>query len=110
MKSNKSEPTLRDVLEVVQIGFDRVDSRMTQEFDEVHKRLERNEAINRSLRAGIDNLTERENDTNRRVINLEHRTEDIRDTLDSMESAVDKDSTSILGHEQRITRLEKSRT
>lgn len=89
-KSNKYEPTISDVLGVVQTGFAKVDDKlgsMDVQFDEVKYRITALE---------------------KRTGSLEDSVEDMKDTLNGVARAVDKDALVIMNHERRIRHLEKS--
>ena len=108
------EPTLtnvmsavQDLTEAMQTGFAKVEERMDDEFGQVSGRFEKIERGIRSLQAGQDNLTERVGDVHRRAVNLEHRVEDIRDTLADITKAEEKDAEATINHEFRISHLEK---
>lgn len=95
-KSNGYEPTLLDVLEAVQGGF----ARLEKEYD-------RHEGILTTLVAGQQNIAEQVGDIQRRVINLEHSVEDVKESLIDITNAEEKDATATINHEQRISHLEK---
>lgn len=66
--------------------------RVGERFERVEKRLEHLETDMRDLKEGV-----------RRV---GHDTEEIKDEVQAMSRAVDKDAETIVGHESRIKRLE----
>ena len=91
------EPTLtnvmgavQDLTEAVQAGFAKVDSKFDNtgvQFDEVKYRITALE---------------------KRTGSLENSVEDMKDTLNGVARAVDKDALVIMNHERRIRHLEKS--
>ena len=89
LRMRKKEPkvsgtTLDDVLGAVQVGFTKVENRL----GEVEYRMTALE---------------------KRTGSLEDTVEDMRDTLNGVARAVDKDALVIMNHERRIRHLEKSR-
>lgn len=95
--SKEYEPTLSDILESVQTGFQKVDER----FEKVDEQF-----------AKIDGQFE---ELGYRVTALEKRTgaieitlEDMRETLNGVARAVDKDALTIIDHKRRIVHLEKA--
>lgn len=108
------EPTVSDVMgavqdltEAMQAGFTKVEERINDEFGQVGGRFERIERSIRTFHAGQENLAETINDTHRRVVNLEHRVEDVRETLSDITEAEEKDAEATINHEFRISHLEK---
>jgi peptidoglycan hydrolase CwlO-like protein len=97
LKANK-EPTLTSVMgavqeltEAVQTGFAKVDDKfdnVDMQFDEVKYRITALE---------------------KRTGSLENSVEDMKDTLNGVARAVDKDALVIMNHERRIRHLEKER-
>jgi len=113
LKTNK-ELTLTNVMsavhhltEVVQIGFAKVQKCMDDEFAQVSERFEKIERGVRALQTGQENLTERVGDVHRRVVNLEYRVEDVRESLADIIKAEEKDAEATINHEHRISHLEK---
>lgn len=111
--TEKYEPTLSDVLEAVQTGFEKVEKRLSSHdeqfisiaerfvsidghFNRIEKRLDTHDKLLKSLHEGQENMKEQMQDTNRRLINTQNRVEDIADILE-------------IDHEPRITRLERVR-
>ncbi|MBI2409821.1 hypothetical protein HYV30_02140 [Candidatus Kaiserbacteria bacterium] len=86
-KSDTYEPTLSDVLGAVQTGFEKIENKFEERFDGLEYRMT---AIEKRTGA------------------LEDAVEDMKETLDGVARAVDKDSVKILDHERRIRRLEKA--
>lgn len=89
-KKNGYEATISDVLEAVQTGFAKVDDKfnnMDVQFDEVKYRITALE---------------------KRTGSLEDSVEDMKDTLNGVARAVDKDALVIMNHERRIRHLEKA--
>ena len=98
---------VRDLTDAMQTGFAKAEERMDDEFAQVSGRFEKVERGIRSLQTGQDNLTERVGDVHRRVVNLEHRVEDVRDSLADITEAEEKDAEATINHEYRISHLEK---
>ncbi len=90
-KLDELEPTLSDVLEAVQTGF------------------ERHEKILKTLVEGQDQLRGSVNILDQRVTKTQNRVEDIADLLDDMTHVTDKNKVSLLDHERRIRHLERAR-
>jgi hypothetical protein len=84
-----------------------LEARMNKGFEELHERIEKAERVSRLCLTGLDIVKERVEDVHRRTVNLEHRVEDIRDTLDGLGQAIDKDAETVMSHERRIARLER---
>ena len=92
-KSGKRyEPTISDVLDAVQTGFSRHEGLLTRH----EGLLTRHEKLLTTLHEGQENLKEQVKDVDRRLINTQHKVEDIADMLE-------------LDHERRIKRLEQVR-
>jgi len=85
-KSNEFEPTLLDVLEAVQSGFQKMEEKMEEKFDDLGYRVTAVE---------------------KRVGAVETTLEEMRGTLKGVERAVDKDALTVVDHTRRIVRLEK---
>lgn len=92
LKKNSSsyEPTLSDVLGAVQTGFAKVEKR----FDHADERFD---AIEYRVMA-----------VEKRTGSLEEKVEDVKDTLNGVARAGDKDTLTIMNHERRIRHLEKA--
>lgn len=88
-KSANYEPTISDILEVVQSGFVRNDKLFT------------------ALHEGQENIKERLKDVDHRLVNTQNRIEDVADTLEDLAQSAKKDKITILSHERRIQRLEQ---
>lgn len=86
-KSSEFEPTLLDVLEAVQGGFQKMEEKMENGFNDLGYRVTAVE---------------------KRVGDVENTLEDMRKTLEGVERAVDKDAVTIVNHGRRIVRLEKA--
>jgi chromosome segregation ATPase len=86
-KSNEYEPTLLDVLEAVQTGFTKMEEKMEEKFDDLGYRVTAVE---------------------KRVGAVEVTLEGMKETLESIERAVDKDAVTVVNHEHRIEHLEKA--
>ena len=85
-KSSEFEPTLLDVLEAVQGGFQKMEEKMEEKFDDLGYRVTAVE---------------------KRVSSIETTLEGMKETLESIEHAVDKDAEAVVNHESRISHLEK---
>jgi ubiquinone biosynthesis protein UbiJ len=81
-KSSSYEPTIKDVLEVVQTGF------------------ARHEKILKTLHNGQENIKEQMSDFSKRLINTQNRVEDIADTVDTIARTADTDRARILNLEK----------
>ncbi len=92
---NAYEPTLRDVLDVMNSGFERIEGR----FEAVDTRLGN---IETRLESVETNLV----DVQQRVIKLEGKVDDIQEDLRALVSAEEKDAVATINHEERIVRLE----
>jgi hypothetical protein len=55
----------------------------------------------------IQSLTETTSDIQHRVIHLEYQMEQVKETLEDLGNAEDKDALATINHERRISRLEK---
>ena len=95
---DKAEPTLQDVIEIMQGGFERVEHRL----DGIDQHLV-------VLDERLDNVEDSVRGLTRRVGSLEEKVDDMQETLEGIGRAVDKDAITILDHEQRIVRLESAR-
>ena len=62
----------------------------------------------KTLHEGQEQIKEDITTLKQKMGNVENKLEDISDTLNGVERAVDKDAVTTIGHERRITRLEKS--
>jgi len=89
--SNEYEPTLLDVLEAVQSGFQKMEGR----FGEMGERF--------------NDLGSRVTAVEKRVGTVEVTLEEMAGTLSGIEHAVDKDAVTIVDHGRRIARLEEAR-
>lgn len=117
-KSGGSEPTLTDVVglvqnlavsvqdltEAVQTGFAKVDDR----FDRVESRLDKVENRLNRVEGGINDVGYRVTALEKRTGSLEIAVEDMNETLNGVARAVDKDAVAILDHERRIRHPEKA--
>jgi chromosome condensin MukBEF ATPase and DNA-binding subunit MukB len=106
-KSRKiAEPTLHNVIEVVQESSLRIEKRL----DKVERRLD---GVEHRL-GGVETRMSEVEDTNRHIIRrvgeMEDKIDEMKDTLDGVDRAVDHDAVLVIQHEQRISRLEKIRS
>lgn len=88
-KSGKHEPTISDVLEVVQTSF------------------ARHEKILSGLHEGQELLREELKENTRRLNNTQNRVEDIADALENVTQSTRKDRITVINHEHRIRHLEQ---
>jgi septation ring formation regulator EzrA len=103
-KSDTYDPTIKDVLDVVQKGFARIEGTLSK-----HEGILSSHAKGlRGLLEGQQNLTERVNDIEHRLINTQNRMEDVADQLATIAPVVRKDRLAVADHERRILRLEKT--
>jgi len=77
---NEFEPTLLDVLEAVQGGFQKMEEKIEEKFDDLGYRVTTVE---------------------KRVGSIEITLESMKETLESIEHAVDKDAEEVVNHENR---------
>lgn len=103
-KSKKYEPTIANVLDVVQTGFARNDKLLT----ELQAGFARHDRILATLHEGQENLRGQLKEVDRRLSNTQNRVEDIADSLGDITRVADKDRVSTLDHERRIRHLEKA--
>ena len=96
-KSRKLEPTItnvmvavQDLTEAVQVGFAKNDT----QHDEI--------------RDSLNDLGYRVTAVEKRTGSLENAIDDMKETLEGVAKAVDKDSLAILDHERRVRHLEKT--
>lgn len=109
-KSGDTEPTITDVMGVVQnlsVSVQDLTEAVQAGFEKVENKLARHEGILTALHEGQGNLTEKVEDVRRRVVNLEHGIEDMRESLADITGAEEKDAKATLNHEHRISHLEK---
>lgn len=117
------EPTLTDLMVAMKDGFAAVDARfdaIDERFAAVDARFDANDAQFESIDGRLDKherllvtLVERADTTDARISDLQEDGKKIRkhlfeieDKLDVLGDVVDKDSLSIVQHEERITVLE----
>jgi len=81
--------SVKDLTEAVQGGFAKIESSIF------------------TLQTGQQNLSEQVGDIQRRVINLEHGVEDMKESLIDITNAEEKDAEATINHEHRISHLEK---
>ena len=103
-KSSEYEPTIADVLGAVQLGFSKVDDR----FDKVDDRFSKVDIRFDKIEGSLDDLGYRVTALEKRTGSLENAVEDMKETLDGVARAVDKDTLVVLDHGRRIRRLEKA--
>ena len=95
-KSKKiKEPTLGEVLAVVNERFTFVENRIDQRFGTMNER--------------VDGIDARLGDLQRGQTKFVNQVADIQDDLTSALHASDKDALTIIDHERRIKHLEKAR-
>lgn len=87
------EPTLGEVLAVMNERFALVENKIDQRFEMMNERAD-----------GVD---ARLGDLQRGQTKLQNQVADIQDDLTSVLHASDKDALTIINHERRIVRLEK---
>ncbi len=92
-KLKAGEPTLGEVLAVMNERFTIVEKRIDQRFGTMNERS--------------DSIDARLGDVQRKLTNVESRVEDIQDDLTSALHATGNDGLAILNHEHRISHLEK---
>jgi len=88
--SKKYEPTIADILDVVQTGFTRHDKMFTV------------------LHAGQELLREELKENTKRLNNTQNRVEDVADMLEDVTQSTRKDRITIVNHEHRIQHLERA--
>ena len=94
-KSNECEPTLTDVLEAVQGGFQKMEERfekVDERFDGVDERFASNDAAHTSLfeiqKQTLELLNERTTTIDTRLSKVQNRVEDIVDVLEKASKKV----------------------
>lgn len=92
-KSSEAEPTLGEVLAVMNERFGLVEARIDQRFSTMTERG--------------DSVDARLGDLQRGQTKIQNTIGDIQDDLASALHATDNDGSAILNHEHRISRLEK---
>ena len=98
VNKNNLEPTLYDVIEIMNAGFDRVDQLeqgMKEGFGQV--------------RIEIRELGDRVGSLETRVTDLALKVDGLDQKVGGLEAAFDRDTVKLLNHEKRITKLERAR-
>jgi peptidoglycan hydrolase CwlO-like protein len=120
----KAEPTLNDVIEIMQGGFQRIEkkltdrdeqfSRMEDTFSEIEEKIT---VVDKKIDHRFELMNERVNNVDarlgvieRKLVKIDTRVADIQDEMATTGAAVDADSVKIVVHEHRITELENTRT
>ncbi len=109
-KMTKKEPTISDVMGVVDGLTGKMDS-LTESLQDLteavqtgfarnEEKFDRHEKIITALYEGQENLTDRLNDIDRRLINTQNRVEDVAEMLE-------ENGEQIFDHERRLLRVEK---
>ena len=101
-KVNEYEPTLLDVLQAVQGGFQKMEER----FDGVDERFDKVEGGLEKVETKLGEVENRMTGVERRVGAIEVTLDEMQGTLESIEQAVDKDAEAVVNHEDRISHLE----
>ncbi len=106
------EPTLYDVIEIMNNGFDRLGVRIDGldgqfeeakvRFDKVEKRLGAVEMETKELNYNVGSLETK-------ITSLALKVDEIDERLDGFGKAFDVDTKKILNHEKRIKKLERLR-
>ena len=96
----QSDPTLRDVIEVINDKFSSVEER----FGLVEKRIDSRSVV---INERMDSVDARLGVVERRLGKIENTLGDIQEDLASALHATDNDGTAIINHEKRIAGLEK---
>ncbi len=101
----KADTTLDVVLEAVQDGFGGVGKRL----DKVERRLDGVERRISTVETRLSGLEDTDRHLIRRVGEIEGKMDDVQDAVDGLSKAFDHDTIEVMGHEKRISRLEKIR-
>ena len=103
-KNSAEEPTLGEVLAVMNERFSLVESSFNDRFDLVEERFDQRFVV---LNDCTDNMDARLGDIQHKLGKTMITVEDIKDELAAALRAADDDGTAIVNHERRITHLEE---
>lgn len=96
-KSSTKEPTITDVMGAVQ-----------DLTEAVQTGFAKNEVKHDETKHSIDDLAYRVTALEKRTSAVEETIEEVKVTLNGVARAVDKDAVTVLDHERRISRIEKT--
>jgi len=109
-KSSKIEPTVTDVMGVVQglaVSFQGLAVSVQDLTEAVQEGFAKNETQHNEIKEDLNDIGYRVTALEKRTGSIEITLEDMKETLNSVARTVNKDSVKIVNHERRIGHLEK---